>query len=109
MNVMIYGTKKCNETRKAERFFNERRVPYQFRDVSDKPLTEGELRNLAAGRRMEDLIDRESKAFEKRGLAYMDYDPAEELLADAALLRTPVIRLDKKSFVRPKLDELPLG
>lgn len=108
MNIIIYGTKKCAETRKAERFFRERRISAQFRDVSEKPLTEGELRNMAAGRPAGDLVDDDSKAFEKRGLAYMDFDAVDELLADPLLLKTPVIRIDKKYWVRPALDELPL-
>lgn len=106
MNVMIYGTKKCAETRKVERFFQERRVKAQFRDVGDKPLTEGELRNLAAGHRVADLVDVSSRAYERRGLAHMDYDAAEELLADASLLVTPIVRVDGKSFVRPTAKEL---
>lgn len=108
MNVIIYGTKKCAETRKAERFFRERGIPAQFRDVSEKPLTEGEIRNMAAGRSPIDLVDSDSKSFGKRGLAYMEFDAEEELLADPLLLKTPVIRLDKKYWIRPALDELPL-
>ena len=103
---MVYGTKKCTETRKVERFFQERRIKVQFRDVSDKPLTEGELRNLAAGHRVADLVDTASRAYERRGLAHMDYDASEELLADASLLVTPVVRIDGKSFVRPTVKDL---
>lgn len=106
MNIMIYGTKKCAETRKVERFFKERRVSVQFRDVSEKPLTEGELRNLAAGHGIADLVDPESKAYASRGLAHMEYDAFGELLACAALLKTPVLRVDRKSFVRPGQKEL---
>lgn len=108
MNVIVYGTKKCAETRKAERFLRERRIPFQFRDIDDKPVTEGELKNLVAGHAASDLLDTASKAYEKRGLAYMEYDAFEELLADSSLLATPVIRLDKKSYVRPRLESLPL-
>ncbi len=108
MNVMIYGTKRCAETRKAERFFRERRIPVQFRDVGDKPLTEGELKNLAAGHSIGELLDEASAAYGKRGLAYMEFDPFEELLADASLLVTPIIRIDRKAFIKPDLAKLPL-
>jgi arsenate reductase-like glutaredoxin family protein len=108
MNVMIYGTKRCAETRKAERFFRERRIPAQFRDVGDKPLGEGELKNLAAGHSIGELLDESSAAYAKRGLAYMEFDPFEELLADASLLVTPIIRIDRKSFIKPDLAKLPL-
>jgi arsenate reductase-like glutaredoxin family protein len=40
MNIILYGTKKCQDTRKAERFLKERKNDFQFRDVSDKPLSE---------------------------------------------------------------------
>ena len=106
MNIMIYGTKKCQETKKVERFFKERRIATQFRDVSDKPLTEGELRNLAAGHSMSDLVDSGSKSYASRGLAHMEYDPFEELLADNSLLVTPVVRVDRKSLIRPTQAEL---
>lgn len=106
MNIMIYGTKKCQETKKVERFFKERRIVTQFRDVSDKPLTEGELRNLASGHSMSDLVDVESKAYASRGLAHMDYDAFEELLSDNSLIVTPVVRVDRKSWIRPTQAEL---
>ncbi len=109
MNVIIYGTKKCAETRKAERFFRERRIPAQFRDLGDKPLAEGELRNIAAGHRIGELVDTGSAAYERRGLAHMEYDPFEELLRDSALLVTPIIRIDRKSYIKPDLSALPLG
>lgn len=106
MNIMVYGTKKCAETRKVERFFQERGIKAQFRDVGDKPLTEGELRNLSSGHRVSDLVDTASRAYERRGLAHMDYDAAEELLANAALLVTPIVRIDGKSHIRPTPGDL---
>lgn len=106
MNIMVYGTKKCAETRKVERYFQERRIKVQFRDVGDKPLTEGELRNLASGHRVVDLIDTASRAYERRGLAHMDYDATEELLSDASLLVTPIVRIDGKSHIRPTSGDL---
>ena len=106
MNIMLYGTKKCADTRKLERFFQERRIPVQFRDVSDKAVTEGELKNLCAGHKANELVDAKSKAYEKRGLAHMEYDAFAELLANSALLITPILRADKKIYIRPSADEL---
>jgi arsenate reductase (glutaredoxin) len=106
MNVLLYGTKKCQGTRSVERFFRERRIAFQFRDIGDKPISEGELRNLCVGHAAPDLLDAKSKAFEKRGLAFMEFDAAEELLADSSLFKTPIVRLDRKVFVQPTLQEL---
>lgn len=109
MNVILYGTKKCPETRRAERWLKERRIPFQFRDVLDKPLTANEIKAMAGRMGAASLIDEGSKRFISRGLAFMQYDPAEELEADPALLATPVVRIDNKYFVRPEMTELPLS
>lgn len=108
MNVILYGTKKCAETRQAERYLKERRIPFQFRDVSDKPLTANEIKAMAGRAGAAALIDEGSKRYIARGLAFMEYDPAAELEADPALLATPVVRIDSKYFCRPVMSELPL-
>jgi len=108
VNIIIYGTKKCPDTRKAERFFRERKIPVQMRDIGETPVAEGELKNLAAGRSVAELVDTGSKRYIKRGLAFMEYDAFEELVADSSLFVTPIIRIDRKVFVRPVLEELPL-
>ena len=41
MNVQIFGTKKCNDTKKAERFFKERGIKYQFIDMKEKGMSKG--------------------------------------------------------------------
>jgi hypothetical protein len=58
--LQIFGTKKCSDTRKAERFFRERGVPFQAVDLARKGLSPGELSAVAArAGGMEALIDRE--------------------------------------------------
>ncbi len=108
MNVIVYGTKKCPETRKAERYLSERRVPYQFRDLNASPLTENEAKNMAAGRSPAELLDTGSKRYISKGYAFMEFDPLEAVASDSSLLATPVIRIDRRYFVRPILEELPL-
>ncbi|MDR2897741.1 MAG: hypothetical protein LBU99_02925 [Spirochaetaceae bacterium] len=94
MNIQVIGTKKCNATKKALRFFSDRGIVVQFRDVGDKPLTDGELRNIAAQIRCEDLIDTESIAYKSGGFAWKEFDPVEEILEDNRLLKTPIVRGD---------------
>ena len=48
MNIQIFGTKKCNDTKKAERFFKERGIKYQFIDMKEKGMSKGELTSFAA-------------------------------------------------------------
>jgi arsenate reductase len=92
MNIQIIGTKKCRETQKAERFFKERRIPYHFRDLTEKGISKGELENIKQAIPLEELIDKEGKQYKKRGLQYMVYDVETEFLDDPLLLKTPIVR-----------------
>ena len=92
MNIQILGTKKDNNTRKAERFFKERRIKYQFRELSEKGISKGELDNILRVISLHDLIDKEGKQYKKRNLSYMKFDIEEELLSDPLLLKMPVVR-----------------
>ena len=58
MNIQIFGTKKCNDTKKAERFFKERRIPYQFIDLKEKSLSKGELQSVKKAIGLENLINK---------------------------------------------------
>ena len=94
--VQIFGTRKCAETRKAERFFRERGVKVQAIDLAAKAMSPGELRSVAA--RVggpERLMDREGKRYLERGLKYAapTGPRIEQMLADdPLLLRTPIVR-----------------
>lgn len=92
LNIMIIGTKKCSDTRKAERFFKERGINFQFRDLNEKGLAKGELDNIKRSIPIDDLFDKEGKQYQKRNLAYMVFDVEEELLNDPLLLKTPIVR-----------------
>jgi arsenate reductase (glutaredoxin) len=95
MNIQIISTKKCKETQKAERFFKERKIPFHFRDLTEKGLTKGELDNITRVISLEDLIDREGKRFKDREMQFMVFDIEEELLSDPSLLKTPIVRNGK--------------
>jgi len=92
MNIQIFGTKKCNETKKAQRFFKERGIQVHFRDLSEKGISQGELNNITRVFDIEDLVDKESKHYKKRGLEYMVYNTEEELMEDPLLFKTPIVR-----------------
>ena len=92
MNIQIMGTKKCRDTQKAIRFFKERRVPFHFRDLTEKGLSKGELDNIKRSVKSEDLIDTDGKRYKERGMEYMVFDIEEELLNDPLLIKTPVVR-----------------
>jgi len=99
MELQIIGRKSCNETRRAERFFKERDIPYQFKDLKEQDVSEGELKNICSQVDPAELIDQDSKAYKKGGYAYLEYDPFEELLENQGLLKTPIVRYKKKVAV----------
>jgi arsenate reductase-like glutaredoxin family protein len=96
MNIQIIGTRGCIDTRKAERFFKERRVQFQFHDLNEKGLAKGELDNISRVYSLEELIDREGKQFKRRNLQFMKYDIETELLNDSLLFKTPIVRNGKE-------------
>ena len=99
----VFGTKKCAETRKAERFFKERGVKIHAVDLAQKGMSAGELRNVAARvGGMEALIDREGARYVAKGLKYAaPTGPRIEalLVADPLLLRTPIVRAGARASV----------
>lgn len=103
MNVQLFGTKKCAETRKAERYFKERGVKLHVVDLAQKGMAAGELRNVAARiGGMEALIDRTGKRYLEKGLAYAaPTGPRIEqmLVDDPLLLRTPIVRSEGRATV----------
>ncbi len=93
--VQIFGTKKCSDSRKAERWFKERSIKTQFIDLKEKGLSPGELRSVAARVGLDQLVDRSSTRFRDKGLRVASFSgPLLEktLLEDPLLLRTPIVR-----------------
>ena len=96
MNIQIFGTKSCNDTKKAERYFKERRINFHFRDFNEKGLAKGELENITRVIPLEELIDKEGKQYKKKNMQFMVFNLEEELLADPLLLLTPIVRNGKE-------------
>jgi arsenate reductase (glutaredoxin) len=95
MEVQIFGTAKCPDTRKAQRFFKERRVRIHFVDLKQRPASGGELRRFQQRFGAEALLDRDGKRFRDQGLhvAHLHEGKIMNLLAeDPLLLRTPLVR-----------------
>ena len=99
MNIQIFGTKRCQDTRKAERYFKERAVPYHFVDLTVRGLSKGELDKVKSAVGLENLIDKAGKEFARRNLKYIVHDPEEMLLAYPLLCKTPIVRNGSKVTV----------
>ncbi len=99
MNIQILGTLKCQDTKKAQRYFKERRIPFHFVDLTQRGLSKGELNSIKAAVGIDNLIDREGKAYAAKNLKYLVHDIEEELLKDSLLLKTPVVRNGREATV----------
>lgn len=95
--IQLIGTRDSADTRKAERWFKERRVPFAFVDLNERPLSRGELESVARAVGAEQLLDRESRAFARAGLAYQVYDPLEKALENPRLLKMPIVRRGREA------------
>lgn len=106
MNIQIFGTRKCFDTKKAERYFKERKIKYQFIDLKEKGLSKGELRSVKASVGLSELINNKSKEYEKSNLQHIrDINIKEELLLkNPKLYKTPIVRNGKQATVGYKPD-----
>ena len=102
MNVQIFGTKKSFDSKKAERYFKERGIKYQFVDMKEKGLSKGEFNSVCqAVGGYEKLIDPKCK--DKNLLALVQYlseeDKKEKILENQKIIRTPIVRNGKQATV----------
>ena len=93
--IQVFGLERDQATRAALRFFKERRVPISFVDLRKRPIAPGELRRFVERLGAEALLDSTSRSYRLAGLGYLRLDTAgivERVLADASLLRLPLVR-----------------
>lgn len=98
MNIQIFGTKKCFDTKKAERYFKERGVKYQFIDMKEKGMSRGEFNSVKQALGGTDkLLNTNHK--DKDLLALLNYlsdeDKEEKILENPQLIVTPIVRNGK--------------
>lgn len=99
MNIQIFGTSKCFDTKKAQRYFKERRVTFQAIDLVKYGISRGELQSVKNAVGLEALIDQSHPdAALLQYLAY-DADRFEKLLEDPKRLKTPIVRNGKQATV----------
>ncbi len=100
MNIQIFGKSKCFDTKKAERWFKERRIRYQYIDLNRYGMSGKEFDSvLRAVGGIDNLIDWDSKAQEITLMKYMDDKRAKEdkVFDDPTLMKTPVVRNGKQA------------
>ncbi|MBQ6518079.1 MAG: arsenate reductase family protein [Anaerolineaceae bacterium] len=102
MNIQIFGTKKSADTRKAERFFKERGIKYQFIDLKEKGLSKGELQSvLQAVGNLDALIDKNCKNEELLVLIryIVPENRLQKVLENQAVLKQPIVRNGRQATV----------
>ena len=102
MNIQIFGKKKCFDTKKAERYFKERRIRVQNIDLLRYGMSGGEFDSvLRAVGGIDNLIDWDKKSPEIDLMRYMDDPRAKEdkVYENPALMKTPIVRNGKRATV----------
>ena len=101
MNIQIFGTKKNFDSKKAERYFKERGIKYQFIDMKEKGLSKGEFQSVCqAIGGYDKLIDTDCKDKDLALITYIaEEDKAEKILENLSIIKVPVVRNGKQATV----------
>ncbi len=99
LNIQVFGTLKCQDTKKAQRYFKERHIPFQFINLMERGLSKGEISKVKSAVGMDRLIDREGKEYVRLNLKYINHDPEEEMLKHPLILKTPIVRNGNQATV----------
>ena len=97
MNIQIFGKAKCFDTKKAERYFKERRIKYQYIDILKYGISRGELRSVINAVGLQAVIDQTDVDYPLIQYLASDEAKIEKLLEDPCLLKTPIVRNGKQA------------
>ena len=109
MNIQIFGSKKDNDTKKAQRFFKERGIRFQYIDLREKTLSKGEFRSVAAvNGGLEGMINKECK--DRDALALVTYiaeeDKLDKILENPQILKIPIVRNGRQATLGYQPDDV---
>lgn len=101
MNIQIFGIEKCFDTKKAQRYFKERNIKFQFIDLKIKRLSKRELESVAAAVDFNDLFNTKAKTYEKLNLHKITNKSIRQeiLLNNPEVYKTPIVRNGKHATV----------
>ena len=94
MNIQIYGSKSCFETKKAERYFKERRIPFQSIDLPRYGLSPKEFELVRQKVGLDAMINKKAKGYKDSFIEYLadDFAKEEKLMNNPNLISTPIVR-----------------
>jgi len=104
MNIQIFGKPKCFDTKKAERYFKERRIKYQLIDLMKFGMSNGEFQSVKTALKgvggLDAMVDTNSKEYANQHIQYLANNDLEERLLDSpGMMKTPIVRNGKKATV----------
>ena len=99
MNIQIFGKSKCFDTKKAERWFKERRIKFQSIGLVKYGISPGELKSVLNAVGLEALVDQKHPDAALLNYLAYDADKVEKLLDNPKLIRTPIVRNGKQATV----------
>lgn len=99
MNIQIFGRKKCFDTQKAQRYFKERRIKYQYIDLDQYGMSRGELQSVKNAVGLDNLINTKDEDYPL--IQYLSSNDAkmDKLFEDPYLIKSPVVRNGKHATV----------
>ena len=102
MNIQIFGTTKCFDTKKAQRYFKERGIKFQMIDLKEKEMSRGEFQNVSPARGgWQALVNPNDKDKQTLALldALVDWQKEDKLFENQQLFRTPIVRNGRQATV----------
>ena len=101
MNIQIFGSNKCFDTKKAERYFKERKIKFQYIDLLKYGMSKGEFESVKSAVGLNEMINTKSKDYEKLNLHLIRGSAIREELAltNPKVLNTPIVRNGKQATV----------
>ena len=99
MNIQIFGASKCFDTKKAERYFKERRIKYQFIDLFRFGISKGELNSVISAVGLDQLVNPKDPDYELFMHLARKEDKIEKLFEIPEMLKTPIVRNGKQATV----------
>ncbi len=99
MNIQIFGKSKCFDTKKAERYFKERRIRYQYIDIIKYGMSRGELQSVIRAVGMDSIVNPEDQDYPLFQYLAGEDAKLEKLYEIPELIRTPIVRNGKQATV----------
>lgn len=99
MNIQIFGTSKSFDTKKAERWFKERRIKFQSVDVRKYGMSLGELSSVRQAVGLQAMVDPKHPDFPLLEYLASDQAKLDKLYEDPTLLKVPIVRNGRQATV----------